>query len=246
MGYDEVQIVPSVGRSGGLAVAWISTKVTVTILEKNRQFFHLKCQFGQELPFILTSVYAIPHSDLRSVLWDNLLRLSCSVNLPWCVIGDFNDVLTSAERVGGRSGNFRRMECSSSLCPVCNSHSEVVLHVLRYCKVVKDMWKVLVHPRFQANFFSVPLQDWFQYNLKEDLGRSSASNWSLTFGVGIWRMWSWRNQTVFDPYFSRPPDPASVILNTQSYKNVNQPSSFLQIQSSTAVNFNEDTAEHGS
>ncbi|KAI9092526.1 hypothetical protein K1719_027654 [Acacia pycnantha] len=102
LGYDMVRVVPSVGNSGGLAVAWISSKISVVVLEENRQFLHLRCQVAQEPSFLLTSIYAIPHSDLRSVLWGNLLRIAGGVVTPWAIIGDFNDISTANERIGGR------------------------------------------------------------------------------------------------------------------------------------------------
>lgn len=77
-----IQIVPSVGRSGGLAMVWNSSRISVSILEVDRQYFHLQCQIPQIEPFLLTSVYVLPHSNFRSVLWGNLMRLSAGINGP--------------------------------------------------------------------------------------------------------------------------------------------------------------------
>ncbi|KAK4264548.1 hypothetical protein QN277_025707 [Acacia crassicarpa] len=110
LGFDRSWIVPSVGRSGGLAVAWDSNRISVSVLEDDRQFVHLYCQIHQKLPFFLTIVYAVPYSNLRIELWNNILRLSKGINAPWSVLGDFNDILLANERVRGRSGNLRRMQ----------------------------------------------------------------------------------------------------------------------------------------
>ncbi|KAK4286195.1 hypothetical protein QN277_002786 [Acacia crassicarpa] len=109
MGYDSVRIIPSVGKSGGLAIAWVSSRAAVTVLQEDRQFFHLLCRIDQSSPFLLTAVYAIPHSNFREILWANIQRLSKQISSPWCVLGDFNDILNASERIGGRGGNFRRM-----------------------------------------------------------------------------------------------------------------------------------------
>lgn len=109
VGYDSIRIIPSVGKSGRLAVTWVSSRVSVIILEENRQFFHLQCQIDQSSPFLLTVVYAIPHSNHREILWANIQRLSKQISSPWCVLGDFNDILSAGERIGGRGGNRRRM-----------------------------------------------------------------------------------------------------------------------------------------
>ncbi|KAK4264275.1 hypothetical protein QN277_025478 [Acacia crassicarpa] len=43
LGYDSFRMIPSTGRSGGLVVAWISSRILVTVMEEDPQFFHLKC-----------------------------------------------------------------------------------------------------------------------------------------------------------------------------------------------------------
>ncbi|KAI9117106.1 hypothetical protein K1719_012105 [Acacia pycnantha] len=102
-------VIPSVGRSGGLAIAWTNSWISVNIVESNRQFFHLHCQFGQSPPFMLTAVYAIPHSSLRKVLWKNILCLSKGIACLWSVMGDFNDIMNAHKRLGGSNGNNQRM-----------------------------------------------------------------------------------------------------------------------------------------
>ncbi|KAI9112215.1 hypothetical protein K1719_016738 [Acacia pycnantha] len=81
LGFDSVRVIPSIGRSGGLAIAWKSSSIVVTILEEHRQIFHLHCQSSASPLFFLTAVYVIPHSNLRSELWSNLLRISHGVTL---------------------------------------------------------------------------------------------------------------------------------------------------------------------
>ncbi|KAI9117069.1 hypothetical protein K1719_012068 [Acacia pycnantha] len=105
-----VRTSPSIGLSGGLAIAWDSSRITVDIVEEDRQFLHLCCHSAHLKDYLITVVYAIPHSDLRSVLWNKLLRLSQASSLPWALIGNFNDTMTVDERIGGRGGNLRRMQ----------------------------------------------------------------------------------------------------------------------------------------
>ncbi|KAI9128523.1 hypothetical protein K1719_000006 [Acacia pycnantha] len=110
MGYDSVRVISSVGRSGGLAIAWISSRISVDIIEENRQFFHLHCRIDQIPSFFLTVVYVVPHSSFRELLWANLLRLSKVISSPWSVMGDFNDILNANERIGGSRVCTRRMQ----------------------------------------------------------------------------------------------------------------------------------------
>ncbi|KAI9127465.1 hypothetical protein K1719_002024 [Acacia pycnantha] len=109
LGFDSLQVIPSLGQSGGLAVGWNSSRISVSVLEEDRQFFHLQCQLPQSYPFFITVVYSLPYVRDNSVLWDSLLRLSRTIASPWSVIGDFNEILSGNERIGGRGGSASRM-----------------------------------------------------------------------------------------------------------------------------------------
>lgn len=40
-------------------------------------------------------------TKLRSLVWERITRIGCLRKEPWCLIGDFNDILSNAEkRVG--------------------------------------------------------------------------------------------------------------------------------------------------
>lgn len=109
LGYDNISCVPSEGRSGGLVVIWDSSQVLVSILHKDRQFIHALCVVPGIPNFLLSSVYALPHSDFRTILWSKLKQLADTIFMPWIVWGDFNDILLDNERVGGAGGNRSRM-----------------------------------------------------------------------------------------------------------------------------------------
>ncbi|KAI9122383.1 hypothetical protein K1719_007072 [Acacia pycnantha] len=109
LGFDSYRVIPSEDRSGGLAIIWKSFQVSINLLEENRQFFHLQCHFPRRPSFFLTAIYAIPHSNIRSVLWANILRLANGIPAPWCVLGDFNDIRQACECIGGRTINFSRL-----------------------------------------------------------------------------------------------------------------------------------------
>lgn len=48
----------------------------------------------------LTGFYGIPESSRRRESWNFIRNLSDSSNLPWCVIDDFNELLSSNEKKG--------------------------------------------------------------------------------------------------------------------------------------------------
>ncbi|XP_028803541.1 uncharacterized protein LOC114758643 [Neltuma alba] len=109
LGFDTVKMIPSEGRSGGMVAAWNSSIVNVLVLEEDRQYFHLQCQFPNIPTFLFTAIYVIPHSNYRQLLWAKLYHFSQGMALRWIVCGDFNDILFPTERIGG----VRCNECNS-------------------------------------------------------------------------------------------------------------------------------------
>lgn len=48
-----------------------------------------------------TGLYGEPDRQLRRNTWDLLRTLARDSNLPWCVMGDMNNVLSQQDKVGG-------------------------------------------------------------------------------------------------------------------------------------------------
>lgn len=55
-------------------------------------------------PFLLYAIYASPKFALRKDLWLDLIDCAQNINLPWAVIGDFNEVVSQREKYGGEPG----------------------------------------------------------------------------------------------------------------------------------------------
>ena len=51
-------------------------------------------------PCLLSSIYGSPRFSEICILWSNLKILSERHNLPWAVMGDFNDVVIRDEKMG--------------------------------------------------------------------------------------------------------------------------------------------------
>ncbi|KAI9107061.1 hypothetical protein K1719_022589 [Acacia pycnantha] len=109
LGYDGLAFIPSLGRSGGLVAVWRSGQGSVSLIRSDRQFLHLHISLKGRNPFLLTAIYAVPSPSCKLLLWQELMSLSSSVSAPWVVLGDFNDILSVAERVGGSGINRQRI-----------------------------------------------------------------------------------------------------------------------------------------
>ncbi|CAM8921539.1 unnamed protein product [Rhodiola kirilowii] len=86
--------VPARGRSGGLALFW-NNPDEVSIC--NFSFFHIDFMVHMAIPFRATLFYGAPKASLRRRSWDLLRQLSGLSPAPWCILGDFNEVLNFSE-----------------------------------------------------------------------------------------------------------------------------------------------------
>ena len=64
---------------------------------------------SQSHNFLLTAIYASPNFNKRKMLWEYLKILAPSVNLSWFLLGDFNEMLTKDEKMGGLPLNRNRI-----------------------------------------------------------------------------------------------------------------------------------------
>lgn len=99
LGYDRVYTVSPVGYSGGLALfCKKNIKIDVKFADKNL----LDClvQYGDST-FFLSCIYGIPGSEGRNIVWERVTRFGVNRKEPWCLIGDFNEILCNEEKTGG-------------------------------------------------------------------------------------------------------------------------------------------------
>ncbi|KAI9128865.1 hypothetical protein K1719_000348 [Acacia pycnantha] len=108
LGFDGISFIPSVGRSGGLAAIWKTNLLDVSTIVEDRQFLHLRCSIRGKPVFFLTVVYANPNYVLKQTLWTELEKLAFASSEPWAALGDFNDIISQAERSGGAGGDESR------------------------------------------------------------------------------------------------------------------------------------------
>jgi hypothetical protein len=87
------------GRSGGLSVLWRDT-IKCRVLNYSRNFINLVVEEGEEGEWRLTCYYGYPERGRRVQAWDLLRELRDMSELPWCVIGDFNDLLSQEDKRG--------------------------------------------------------------------------------------------------------------------------------------------------
>ena len=63
---------------------------------------------ASNLSWLFTAIYTSPRIAERRILWSNIEKVGQLHNLPWLMIGDFNEVLGGEDKFGGNHINLNR------------------------------------------------------------------------------------------------------------------------------------------
>ncbi|XP_074376806.1 uncharacterized protein LOC141718321 [Apium graveolens] len=99
LGFMHSFAVDRVGRGGGLAIMWRST-VSCTISSSSTNHIDVEILHGSSPQWRLTCFYGYPERERRRDSWDLIRHLSSTSTLPWCIVGDFNDMCFQSDKEG--------------------------------------------------------------------------------------------------------------------------------------------------
>lgn len=99
LGFDHYFAVDSVGRGGGLAVLW-RRNFPVRVVDSSSNFIDVHVYEGCSVKWRLTCFYGFPERSRRRDSWDLIHHLAANSSVPWCIFGDFNDLLYASNKMG--------------------------------------------------------------------------------------------------------------------------------------------------
>lgn len=111
----------TIGFAGGLWLLWDPDRVEITNLASTEQEIHVLVQVrSSDLSWFFTAIYASPRLRERHLLWNNLSAVANTHNLPWLMAGDFNELLSTNDKLGGRPLIPSRASAFKECLDFCN------------------------------------------------------------------------------------------------------------------------------
>lgn len=99
LGFGNCFAVDREGRSGGVAILW-KNKYNFRVINYSMNYINMEVVDSSKGAWRLTGFYGIPHRSQRRQSWNIIRSLSSMSPLPWCIIGDFNDILSVEDKQG--------------------------------------------------------------------------------------------------------------------------------------------------
>lgn len=98
-GFADYFAVDKVGRGGGLAVLWKQT-MSCKIMDSSNNYINVYFMERNSPSWRLTCFYGFPERTRRQESWDFLRQIAAKDSIPWCVFGDFNELLYATDKKG--------------------------------------------------------------------------------------------------------------------------------------------------
>ncbi|XP_058223301.1 uncharacterized protein LOC131333018 [Rhododendron vialii] len=96
----EFAVSNSIGASGGILILWDFEVFKASNITVHKSYIILEGMLYGDFQCVLVNIYAPNGEVQRKELWDELLQIKASSQLPWCVGGDLNEIIEIDERVG--------------------------------------------------------------------------------------------------------------------------------------------------
>lgn len=100
--FTNVMDVEARGFSGGLWCLWDATSLKVCLISYTAQVINICVSWLNESPVLISLVYASPTTAGRESFHEYVENMAGYIQIPWLLIGDFNQVAQQDDKRGGR------------------------------------------------------------------------------------------------------------------------------------------------
>ena len=119
LGFDKGFEVPRIGIGGGLMALWKDSVEVIHLTSSPNHFSCLLRWENQPRFWHFCGFYGDPKTSNRHHTWELLQKLRIIFDGPWLVMGDFNEVLSQADKEGGGLRNETQIEAFRVSLEVC-------------------------------------------------------------------------------------------------------------------------------
>jgi hypothetical protein len=133
-----------------------------------QNFIDIRINEHGEAGWRFTGFYGEPSSDRKHLSWDYIRSLHAEFDLPWIMVGGFNEILYSNEKEGGASRSLRCMQAFRDVLNECELEDmgfEGDIFTWRRGKIRERLDRAVCNSRWADMFPSVGV-------LNEDFGKS--------------------------------------------------------------------------
>lgn len=95
-------------------------------------------------------------------------------------------LLTNKER-------FRRKLTATPYCYKCKTVPESIIHLLRDCPQVCNIWKKIMPAEVQHDIFNQEVITWLTRHIADTASKMENVPWNSFFGTFCWWLWRWNN-----------------------------------------------------
>lgn len=101
-------------------MVWDPNRIKLQVVEKATQHIHGMLQMQKGMIIHITTVYGLHSISVRGQLWEDIKRLSSQTNGPSLIMGDFNSILSTEDRLVGIQVQMGEMKDFKECVNQCN------------------------------------------------------------------------------------------------------------------------------
>ncbi|CAJ2673373.1 unnamed protein product [Trifolium pratense] len=137
--------------------------------------------------------------------WDHIWKLQVAERIKYFMwLVQHNRLLTNSTKA--------KMNLGHAMCNFCRNMEETILHALRDCALVKQMWLSIIPFKARSSFFGGDLEQWVQYNLRRNIKGLNGIRWEDFWATTCHCLWIWRNRELHEENYNRPMQPVLYIM----------------------------------